>query len=176
MEPPAPAPPAPVRPPRPRRIRVRTPKPAPPNVAPLQVAKGPTTQGEAVVSEAQLGAAGSAESGSGGGACNMIRRVQNALRKDPLARAAVASAGQGRAIMVWNGDWIRHADQDGAGLAAVREAIMWEVGFAPAVCRAEAVHGLIRISLNDGPGSTQLVVGGGDWRWSDLLARGRSWQ
>ena len=102
----------------------------------------------------------------------MIRRLQAALRKDALVQAAVAdarAAGSGKALLVWNGDWIRSNGQDGAGLAAVREAIMWEVGFAPEACRAEPVHGLVLISLTDGPGAARLVVGAGDWRWSDLL-------
>lgn len=59
--------------------------------------------------------------------------------------------------------------QDGAGLASLREVIQWEVGFAPPACRKEAVHGLVLISLADGPGAARLVLGGGAWRWSDLL-------
>ena len=74
----------------------------------------------------------------------------------------------GKAIMVWNGDWVRSGEQDGKGLAAVREAIMWEVAFAPAACRHERVHGLVLLSLNDG--FTRLAVGQGEWTWSDLLA------
>ncbi|RAK59883.1 hypothetical protein DJ021_08725 [Phenylobacterium hankyongense] len=99
----------------------------------------------------------------------MTRRLQGALRKDPRVQAAVAEAHAGKALMVWNGDWVRHTGQDGNGLAAVREAIMWEVGFAPQACRAEAMRGLVLISLADGPGAPRLVVGGGYWRWSDLL-------
>jgi hypothetical protein len=113
----------------------------------------------------------------------MVRRLQTALRKDQRIQAAVAKARRSptgadapssKALFVWNGDWIRSHGQDGAGLAAVREAIMWEVAFAPEACRSEAVHGLVMISLDDGPGSARLVVGSGDWRWSDLLRpRGR---
>ena len=36
-------------------------------------------------------------------------------------------------------------------------------------CRTAPVHGLVLIALNDAPGSARLVVGAGDWRWSDLL-------
>ncbi len=104
----------------------------------------------------------------------MARRLQSALRKARLVQAAVADAGRadgagGKALYVWNGDWIQSRGQDGNGLAAVREAIMWEVAFAPEACRAEPVHGLVLFSLNDGPGSARLVVGSGVWRWSDLL-------
>jgi len=35
------------------------------------------------------------------------------------------------------------------------------------------VHGIVLISLADGPGSARLALGSGVWRWSDLLyARG----
>ena len=122
------------------------------------------------LSDAQLAGAASADSGGGGGACDMARRVQSALRKDRLVQAAVAQAHHaGKAIMVWNGDWVQSNGEDGKGLSAVREAIMWEVAFAPKACRAEPVRGLILLSLNTGPGAARLAVGSGEWRWSDLL-------
>jgi hypothetical protein len=112
------------------------------------------------------GAGGGSGGGSGGGECNMARRVQAALRKDPLARAALRAAS-GHAIMVWNGDWVQSGAEDGKGLAAVREAITWEVAFAPPECRRQRMRGLVLLSLNDG--SPRLALGAGDWRWSDLL-------
>jgi hypothetical protein len=98
----------------------------------------------------------------------MARRVQAALRRDPLVQAAVAGLA-GKAVLVWNGDWVRSGGEDGKGLAAVREAIMWEVAFAPRACRAEPVRGLVLLSLNETPGSARLAVGSSQWRWSDLL-------
>ena len=117
------------------------------------------------LSDAQLAGAGTAESG-GGGACNMVGAVQNALRKDTLVQAAVARAA-GRAILVWDGDWVRDSAEAGKGLAAVREAIIWEVAFAPSACRREVVHGLVVLSPG---GSVRLALGAGQWRWSDLLS------
>ena len=105
--------------------------------------------------------------GGGGGACDMASRVQAALRKDPLARAAMHAAGNGRSILIWNGDWVQSGAEDGKGLAAVREAITWEVAFAPAACRHQRVRGPILLSLNDGSPQVELVAG--EWRWSDLL-------
>ena len=119
------------------------------------------------LSEAQLAGAASADSGAGGGPCDMARRVQSALRRDTMIQAVVAGSA-GRAILVWNGDWVRSGGEDGKGLAAVREAIMWEIGFAPPSCRAQAMHGLILLSL----GGTRLALGTRDWRWSDLLSSG----
>jgi hypothetical protein len=111
---------------------------------------------------------GEAGQGAGGGAdCDMAARVQRALRKDPLARAAVHAAGSGRSILIWNGDWVQAGAEDGKGLAAVREAITWEVAFAPAACRHQRVRGPVLLSLNDG--SPQVELDAGEWRWSDLL-------
>src|SRR5665213_4089403 len=101
----------------------------------------------------------------------MVRRLQAALRRDARIQAAVAEAHRGSgsapAVLVWNGDWIRSGLEDGKGLAGVRQAIMVEVAFAPAACRAEPMHGLVLISLNDGPGAARLALGSGAWRWSD---------
>jgi hypothetical protein len=144
-------------------------------VTPLLVETGPETNPDAEVSDAELASAATANSGGGGGggACNMAQWLQGKLRRDRRVQAAMADAHRGRAIRVWNGDWVRHPGQDGNGLAAVREAIMWEVAFAPEACRAERVHGLVLLSLNDGPGSARVVMGSGSWRWSDLVSRSR---
>ena len=122
-----------------------------------------------VLSDAELaGAAAVGEGGDPGGACDMGRLVQRALRRDPLVRTAAQNANRlGKAIMLWNGDWVRTGGEDGKGLSAVREAIMWEVGFAPEACRNTPVHGLVLLSLQDG--STRFALGSGEWRWSDLL-------
>ena len=198
--PPPPPPPAPVEarkpdvpkakpakakpaPPKRAVIVARPPKMAPPrSVVPVPVPAARTAGLEAPmeVSDAELAGAGNADSGPAGGAggaggsCNMTRRLQAALRKDPQVRAAVAEAHRGRALMVWNGAWVRHPGQEGAGLAAVREAIQWEVAFAPEACRKTPVRGLVVLSLNDGPGAARLAVGAGEWRWSDMLFSGRA--
>jgi hypothetical protein len=174
----APAKPTPPKPP-PKRIPPRP--PPPPNIKPLLVAKAEVAPAPSLT-DAQLAGAASAGagsgagggSGSGGGACNMLRRLQTALRKDRMVQAAVSQAQSsggsfGKSVLVWNGDWVRNGGEEGRGLAAVRQAIIWEVGFAPEACRREAVRGLVQISLNDGPGSSRVIVGAGQWRWSDLL-------
>ncbi len=166
---PTPEPPAPAKSP-PKRTAFRQTL-APRTITPLPAANAPSQDRGVEVSDAQLAGAATAGSGSptGGGECNMLRRLQAALRKDAMVQAAVAKAHGGRPIVVWNGDWVRHPSQEGGGLAAVREVIMWEVGFAPPACRSERIHGLVLITLQDGPGAPRLVVGSNNWRWSDLL-------
>jgi hypothetical protein len=122
-----------------------------------------------LLSDSELaGASAVGEGGDPGGACNMGRMVQQALRRDPMVRTAVEDAHRlGKAIMLWNGDWVRTGGQDGKGLSAAREAITWEVAFAPKACRNMRVHGLVLMSLADG--GTRFALGSDDWRWSDLL-------
>jgi hypothetical protein len=125
-----------------------------------------------LLSESQLAGAAGTGGGSGGGSCDIAQLLQQSLRRDPLVRAAVEDAHRsGKAMMLWNGDWVRSGGQDGKGLSAVREAIMWEVAFAPEACRNQRVHGLVLLSLADG--GTRFAIGAGEWRWADLLyARG----
>jgi hypothetical protein len=166
--PPTPKPPAKA---PPRHIQARLARtPAPPEVVPVPASEAPpAADADAEVSESEVAGAATAGSGGAGQGCNMAGRLQTALRKDRMVQAAVAEAHRGKALRVWNGHWVRHGGQEGAGLAAVREAIMWEVGFAPEACRKERVHGLVMLSLNDRPGGARLVVGSGEWRWSDML-------
>ena len=172
VAPPSPEPPA-AQPPPPKQIA--RPAKARPDVKPLPAGEGRVNGAGVELSEAQLAGAASAGSGGGGRPCDMARRLQAALRKDTRVQAAVAEAGGGlegpasKALYVWNGDWIRSHGQDGAGLGVVREAIMWEVAFAPEACRAEPMHGLLTLSLNDASGAARLVLGAGAWHWSDLL-------
>lgn len=178
-EPPAPKPPksasrkAPeTKPPPPKRLVAKI-KPAPPtNVEPVPAAKA-AGYGFTEASDAQASGAATADGGGGGSGagsgCNMVRRLQAALRKDRMAQAAMAEAHRGKPILLWNGSWVRHPSQEGEGLASVREAILWEVGFAPEACRREQMRGMILISMNDQPGGARFVMGQGQWRWSDLL-------
>jgi hypothetical protein len=146
-------------------------QPQVPHVAPPSVVLAPVTVADNsdLLTSAQLaGADRAGEGGGGGGGCDTARRVQEALRRDPLVRTSVSNAGRiGKAVMLWNGDWVQTGGQDGKGLSAVREAIVWEVAFAPEACRNQRQHGLILLSLADG--TTRFAVGAGDWRWSDLL-------
>jgi hypothetical protein len=135
-----------------------------------------------VLGDAEIAAAltagsgeGSGEGGGGSGGrargCDMILRLQRALRADRQVQAALARARPpgGRPLLVWRGDWIQSSGEDGKGLAGLRQAIAMEVAFAPEACRAEPVRGVVLLSLSDAPGGPRVALGSGVWRWSDLL-------
>jgi hypothetical protein len=173
--------------PQPAHEAIRKPEPSevPPRfvpAAPPEVQVSEAELASAVTADSEAGGSGGigaggegSGSGAGGGErCDMVARLQRALRGDWRVQAAVAGARRapgsvGRPLVVWNGDWVRHGEEEGKGLASVRQAIAVEVAFAPKACRAQAMHGLVLLSLNDAPGSARLVLGAGAWRWSDLL-------
>lgn len=176
--PPEPEPlPEPVAAPRPEPKPAPLPKP----VREIAAASAPDTSD--LLSDSQLAGAigaddeamghgGGGTGGSGGGGCNTVRALQLALQRSPVVRGAVESAGRlGKAVMLWNGDWVRAGGQDGKGLSGVREAIIWELAFAPESCRNMRVRGLVVLSLADG---TRFAIGTDDWRWSDLLGLRRA--
>jgi hypothetical protein len=162
-----------------RRLVARQVPPMPTKVVPLDAGEVEAVPAPPQPSAALLAGATTAESGGGGGGgsgrnCNMVRWLQNALRKDAAVHAAMAEAHRadwsgGRPIWVWNGQWVRSPGQEGAGLVVVREAVIWEVGFAPEECRKEPVRGLVVITMNDSPGAPKMAIGAGEWRWTDLL-------
>ena len=153
-----------------------TPKPVPKPMR-EEAAEAPAVPDTSdILSESQLAGAARADGagsgdgiggGGGGGGCDTVRHLQRALQRDTLVHKAVATANRsGKAVMLWNGDWVRSGEQHGKGLSGVREAIMWELAFAPEACRNKRVSGLVLLSLADG---TRFAIGADDWRWSDLL-------
>lgn len=176
----------------PQKVIARRPPPKPTPVKPLDAADEEADAAPVPeLTDAQLAAARTAESGGGGGGggsgaggggggrCDMVRWLQDKLRQDARVQAAVARAhakggGRSKAILVWDGDWIRSPGEEGKGVAGVREAILVEVAFAPAACRNEPMSGLVLISLSDTPGSVRIGIGSGRWRWTDLLHPRRS--
>ncbi len=185
---PAPADPAPAAPSPPARpapkIKVHVPRTVVAPIPPVHVTAAPVSQPFATLSDGQLVGAITAGSGGGGGGegagggsgaarCDMVERLQAALRRDADIQAVVAGARRGtggRALHVWNGDWVQNPGQAGKGLAGLRQAIAMEVAFAPAACRAQPMRGLVLITLGDG---ARLALGSGTWRWTDLLAARR---
>lgn len=145
-------------------LPLRQPIPQPAPIVPLPAAPNAID----TLSDAQLAGATAAGEGGSGGSCDMARRIQDALRRDPLVQSAVEKAGRlGTTSLLWNGDWVQSGVEEGRGLSVLREAIMWEVGFAPDSCRSQPMHGLVLLSLSDK--QTRFALGTDNWRWSDLL-------
>lgn len=203
VTPPAAKTPEPPKPPA-TPVRARPPVPAPRSVptvaATAALNRGPAAQpsGPAAISlGASLGAGdliGAAVAGSGrgagsgtgsgagsgsgsGGDCDMIARLQRALRDDPEVRDGLVRARRdlppGRTPLLWNGAWLRTPGEAGEGLAGVRQAIAVEVAFAPPACRSQPMRGLVLLTLADGPAAPAVALGTGAWRWSDLTGAGR---
>lgn len=168
-----PRPPRAIPPPRVERLAAST------AAAEPSVVLGESALAGATVAGTGGGAGGSGGgSGSGSGGCDMVRRLQDALRRDPEVTAAVTLShrtlgGRDKAILIWNGAWLRSPGQAGKGLAGVRQAIAMEVAFAPEACRVQAMRGLVVISFNDWPDAPRLALGAREWRWTELLSARR---
>jgi hypothetical protein len=163
------------KPPAPLKVREAVrPERAPQTIAatPASAPAGLSDSEVAGAATAGSGDGGGGDGGNGAGSCDMVGRLQAALRRDGRIQAAMAGAHMatgGRAVQVWNGEWVQSSGEEGKGLAGVRQAITVAVAFAPEACRKKPMHGLVLISLKDGPGAARLVLGAGAWRWSDLL-------
>lgn len=172
---PPPPPARPPRPPPPPHVETVAVTPSPPA---LPVLTASQTAGALTAGPGAGGGSGGAGAGSGaggtGGGCDMVRRLQDALRNSASVRAAIEAADRrlnasGRAMQVWDGDWLRSGDEAGKGLAGVRQAIAMEVAFAPDDCRREPMRGLVLLTLGDGAAAPRIALGAPAWRWSDLL-------
>lgn len=168
------APPPPVRPPRltpPPDVETVALTPAPPALPLLTSAQtaGALTAGSG--SGGGIGGSGGGGEGGSGAGCDMLARLQAALRDDARISGLIAAThrdlnASDRAIQIWDGQWLQSPGQAGRGLAGVRQAIALEVAFAPPECRDQPVRGLALITFSDG---ARLALGAPSWRWRDLL-------
>lgn len=123
------------------------------------------------------GAGGGGSGGSGTGLdCNMVGRLQAMVRRDAKVQSTIRAAqaqmqSGGKAILIWDGDWEYALDQEGRGLAGVRQAIAVEVAFAPRQCRMERVRGLVVLTLGDDASSPKIAFRAPDWHWGQLALR-----
>ena len=151
---------------------VSAPAPAPAGLTHAQIA-GAATAGSGPGGGDGAGPSGGGGAGTGSGRCDMIRRVEDALRANPgvvaaAARAQDALPASQRALLVWNGDWVLNPGEEGRGLAGLRQAISVAIAFAPRACRAQSMRGLVLLTLADGGDAPRLALGQGQWRWSEF--------
>lgn len=162
-----------VAPTSPPPLAVRPPKPSdiqPPAV----IAVTPTATPGTGLTEGEIAGAQIAGQGNSppGGVCDMAMRLQTALRQAPLIRA-VAGRLSGKAVRIWDGQWLQTQGEAGNGLAAVRQVIMLEIAFAPPACRFQGMRGLILLSPDPMTDSPRLAIGKDQWTWDDLVTRSR---
>ncbi|MBU1326463.1 MAG: hypothetical protein KJ676_14630 [Alphaproteobacteria bacterium] len=175
---PSPAP----RPPVAARKTPRPPPEVPTRPAEPSVPDLPLIGGARLTGALRAGGGGSGEDAGGGGpggdgaggSCDMIGRLERALRDDAELRRAVAATltarnAAGQAVLVWDGDWLQSPGQSGKGLAGIRQAVAVEVGFAPRACKDEQVRGLAVVALDGTANGPKVALGTGTWRWRDLL-------
>lgn len=163
-------------PPPPAPLPAAEPTPEPPGIALLDAGQmaGAAMAGPPGGGGSGGAGAGGEGSGSGGGRCDMVRRLQDALSDNARIRASVLTAhralsANGRALLVWDGDWLQSRGEAGKGLAGLRQAIAVEIAFAPRACKDQPMRGLALIVLPEGP---RIALGRGSWRWRDLTGAG----
>ena len=187
---PTPTPTAPVRTAQPSpRVAVAAPETAEPSggfplLGPAQLA-GAQRAGMGHGAGSGAGSGNGAADGSvGGGAggtgrgtrCDMAERLQALVRRDAAVQTLVRDvhrrlSAEGKAIHIWDGEWIQSRGEEGRGLAGLRQALAVEVAFAPRECRMQPVRGLVVLTLGDGPNDPKLALGTASWRWGELAVR-----
>lgn len=113
-----------------------------------------------------------AAAAGGGAGCDLTAALERRLQADVavqgsltgLPREARATAG---AVTLWNGAW---AEGDGGPLAPIRRAILDGVAQAPPDCLEARLNGPVFLLVTGPEARTLLTLGGGAWRWSDVLA------
>lgn len=116
--------------------------------------------------------------GAAAGGCSIDGALQALFAAEPTVRAALVAIPRdarsvANAIQLWDGAWTPPPTPEGEpALAVIRAAIVETVSQAPARCRDEHLQGprFLIVSQADNM-TTVLVLGSGDWRWTDLSPR-----
>jgi hypothetical protein len=165
----------------PRDLAVAEPPPAEPPVdprdAPDVLAAVHALIGEAS-SQAQAATAVGrvATAGSGGDACGLAALLSRKLQADADLRANLArlprdARSVANAVMLWDGGWVTARTRDAeVALAGVRASLRAATAGVDVGCLEQAQAGPNLLTIVEDDIATVLVVGSGDWSWSDVLA------
>lgn len=166
--------------PPPQLITVAEIAAAPPPSLPVEVKLFPISAtvdapdlATAAEAEDQTATAELAQAGTG---CDLSGAVQQRLRSDSSASAALgriprASRSVADAIILWDGRWIDGAAVGGsAALDPVRAAVAAAVRSAPASCRNATVVGPRLIIIAGSAGNQILAFGSGQWTWAQVAS------
>ena len=121
----------------------------------------------------------SAASGTQGvaGGCALSRDTAVAIGQDAAAMTELhalppSARTSADAVLLWDGQWMDEgASSRGTAAGPLRRAVEQVVADAPQSCREAAAKGPEFIAVPDGARTVMIVIGSGEWRWADLLAR-----
>lgn len=115
----------------------------------------------------------------GGGPCGLTDVIAANLIADQTALAELtayppALRSVSNAIQLWNGEWLRTTAGNEPAMPAVRRVISEAVSEGPEACQKASLQGPRFVFVNPvGKEPTILVIGSGEWRWTDLTTPDR---
>ncbi len=116
------------------------------------------------------------QAGQAGG-CSLAARSAEAIARDPAAMAELAALPpayrtSADAVMLWNGEWLASAPGTIAPppTPSLRRVVEQVVADASPECQTAPMAGPQFLAIPEQSRNTTLVIGSGEWRWSDILA------
>jgi len=108
--------------------------------------------------------------------CDMVGGVEARMQADPAVLKALSALppdarSVANAVMLWDGAWTL-GPSPSAALLALDQGLGRALNGAPPGCLDAQVLGPRLVTLRDARGATLLVIGSGEWRWSQLSAAG----
>lgn len=112
--------------------------------------------------------------GAGAEACSPLETLEQALRDDAGALAALAALPPGErtvseAVMLWSDIWMPVAGDEAAALSPLRVRIEQTLRTLPQDCLEAPVTGPRFVTLRAGSSDNTLVFGSGEWNWAELI-------
>lgn len=108
--------------------------------------------------------------------CDMVSGVEARMQADPAVLEALGALppnarSVANAVMLWDGAWTL-GPSPSAALVALDQGLERALTGAPPGCLDAQVLGPRLVTLRDSRGATLLVIGSGEWRWSQLSGAG----
>ena len=154
--------PTPIAPPAPDT----PPSPEPPVSDPAPPPDPPTQDLEALAAFQPSSAQGDPQA-----PCALTQALTQDIQTSPLAQQGLerlprAARSVANAVQLWDGRW----NADMAGGPLLRGLIEREIAAAPPACAHQANQGPIFLLAARNGATIVLVLGSGEWRWSDLIS------
>lgn len=120
-----------------------------------------------------------ASQSGGGGPCGLTDLIAANLLADQMALAELtayppALRSVSNAIQLWNGEWLRTTAGSEPAMPALRRVISETISEGPGECLQASLQGPRFVFVTPvGKEPIILVIGSGDWRWTDLTVPDR---